>query len=84
MKITRTDIEGPGGRATLQRVGDDIEITIASSIPNPGPQTHWQVPATDFGEQHWIARHLQAAVDGARGTNSMIDDYYRLIQQLGD
>ncbi len=83
MKITRIDVAGSNGTfAALRRRirGAFIEVEILTPA---GTRAH-VVSADDRDEQFAAAREVQRTLDGGRGTNSMIHDYYRLIQQLAD
>jgi hypothetical protein len=91
MKITRIDLEGENGTTgSIQRKSgsDVIEVTI--STPRPGRfGVHRRIRtltanARYENEQFAVATYIQEAMDGGRGTNSMIHDYYRQIQQLAD
>jgi hypothetical protein len=91
MKITRIDIDGENGATgTIERKSGDNTIEVTIRTPRTGrfgvhrrirtltANTHYE------NEQFAVATALQEAMDGCHGTNSMIHDYYRLIQQLGD
>jgi len=91
MKITRIDIEGENGATgSIQRASGEGIIEVTMSTPRTGRfGIHRRVRtltanARFENEQFAVATALQEALDGCRGTNSMIHDYYRLIQQLGD
>ena len=91
MKITRIDIEGDSGATgTIQRKSGDNIIEVIISTPRTGRfGVHSRVRTLTANahyenEQFAVATVVQEAIDGCRGTNSMIHDYYRLIQQLGD
>ena len=81
MKITRMDIEGEAGcRAILRRKDEFIEVELVGPKGVAKQITH----AKDEDDQWAVARWTQDRLDGQRGTNSMIHDVFRLIQQLGD
>jgi hypothetical protein len=91
MKITRIDIEGKdGANATIERKtgSSDIEVTIRT--PRTGRfGVHFRnrtltANARYENEQFAVATALQEAIDGCQGTNSMIHDYYQLIQRLAN
>jgi len=91
MKIKRIDIKGDSGATgTIQRASGENVIEVTISTPRCGRfGVHSRVRkltanARYENEQFAVATTLQEALDGCRGTNSMIHDYYRLIQQLGD
>jgi len=83
MKITRIDLAGENGTfAILQRkLGSAI---IEVEILTPGKSRTLTANTSYENEQFAVGTVLQEVLDGCRGTNSMIHDYYRLIQQLGD
>jgi len=91
MKITRINIEGENGATSaIERKsgGNVIEVTIRT--PRTGRfGVHFRnrtltANARYENEQFAVATALQEAMDGCQGTNSMIHDYYRLIQRLAD
>ena len=85
MRITRIDFEGrPGHYAmAVRRRGDDwIEVTILTP-ENPDGRTH-HVMADCQEDIFSMAECLQRELDGHRGTNSMIHDYYRELLRLSD
>lgn len=85
MRITRTEIEGSAGHyATIaRRAGSDqIEVTILTPA-NPNGRLH-QVQAACEEDAWSMAECLQYHLDGVRGTNSMIQDYYRELQRFAD
>lgn len=85
MRITRMDIEGKAGHyATITRkIGSDqIEVTILTPTKPDGRVHKVQ---TDCEEDIWsMAECLQYHLDGDRGTDSMIQDYYRELQRFAD
>ena len=91
MKITRIDIQGENGATgSIQRASGESDIEVTISTPRCGRfGVHSRIRkltanARFENEQFAVATTLQEAMDGCRGTNSMIHDYYRLIQQLAD
>jgi hypothetical protein len=91
MKITRIDFEGENGASgTIQRKSGDNVIEVTMSTPRTGRfGVHRRIRTLTANahyenEQFAVATALQETLDGCRGTNSMIHDYYRLIQQLAD
>ena len=91
MKITRIDLEGDNGATgTLQRKSGQDVIEVTMSTPRTGRfGIHRKIrtltaTARHENEQDAVGTDLQEALDGGRGTNSMIHEYFRLIQQLAD
>ena len=91
MKITRIDVEGASGATgTIQRTSGTNVIEVTMRTPRTGRfGVHRRIrtlsaSARYENEQFAVATALQEGLDGCRGTNSMIHDYYRLIQQLAD
>ncbi len=83
MRITRIDLAGDNGTfAILRRKPGSTIIEVEILIP--GKSRTLTANVRYENEQSAVATALQEALDGCRGTNSMIHDYYRLIQQLGD
>ena len=93
MQITRIDIEGIrdardkndlGRHASITRKRDSefIEVTIYAPTM---PDGLIKYVMADCDEDIWsMAECLQETLDGQRGTNSMIHDYYRQIQTFAD
>ena len=96
MRITKIEIAGgsrkrsrkgraaaPPALAEISREPNSeyIEVTIISST---APRRKHLVHAADIDDQWSMAERLQEALDGRRGTNSMIHDVYRIIQMLAD
>ena len=90
MRITSIELAGsiengkhlPRAFARIGRkLGSDfIEVTIL--LPG-GEKTHHVDASCD--EDLWsMAECLQAHLDGCKGTNSMIHDYYRELQRFAD
>lgn len=85
MRITRIDFEGqPGNYATAvrQRSSDRIEVTILTPENPDGHQHHVQADCEE--DIFSMAECVQYHLDGNRGTNSMIHDYYRELLRLSD
>lgn len=90
MRITRIDFEGkPGHYATAQRRGasgtektDIIEVTILCPDMPDGRKHHVTVDCEH--DLFSMAECMQYHLDGCRGTNSMIHDYYRELCRLSD
>jgi len=85
MRTTRIDLEGsPGNYATIiRRTGSDhIEVTILTPRLPDGRVHHVQA---DCRDDLWsMAECLQYQLEGVRGTNSMIHDYFRELQRFAD
>ena len=90
MKITSIELAGsnetgkglPRAFAKIGRKPDSdlIEVTIFT----PGSERTHHVQA-DCEEDVWsMAECLQYQLDGHKGTNSMIHDYYRELQRFAD
>ncbi len=85
MRITRIDIEGRPGyyaTATRRRDSDQIEVTILTPENPDGRQHHVEADCQEdiFSMAECVQHHL----DGNRGTNSMIHDYYRQLLLLSN
>ena len=89
MQLTRIDFEGQGGcHATAQRrkaLGAGPNMIVVTIL----------CPATPDGREHYVladckedlfsmAECLQAQLEGCRGTNSMVCDYYDMLLRLSD
>ena len=92
MKITRIDIEGRTGKATIFRSGAEIlgnltrrtepgDTTIRRGI---GRNDSWVVSAISRWEQNDAARKLQRALDGQIGTAGDVADCQRVIETFAD
>ena len=85
MRITRIDFEGQAFNdaiAVRKRDSDFLEVTILTpNLPN-GREHHVQADCQE--DVFSMAECLQYHLDGCRGTNSMIDDYYRELRKLSD
>lgn len=93
MNITRIELAGsikpghaiPDTFATISRKAGSDEITV-ELITTAGCRTH-HVGADgvdDRDDQYSMAQILQHALDGHRGSNSMVHDYFREIQRFAD
>ena len=85
MQITRIDIQGtPGNYATITRRpgSETIEVTILTP-DQPDGRVH-QVQADCDEDIQSMAECLQYHLDGYRGTNSDIHDYYATLQRFAD
>jgi len=94
MKIYEMKLEGETNRktgshyakATVSRYHRSEFITVAIDTGTelmPEIREH-KVKANDEGDVFSMAECLQEMLDGCRGTNSMIHDYYRLLQHFMD
>jgi len=90
MRITSIELAGsiesgktlPMAFARIHRALDSEQIEVTILIPG-GERTH-HVQA-DCDEDLWsMAECLQDHLDGCRGTNSMIHEYYRELQRFAD
>lgn len=89
MKIIEMKLAGhmkkgdvPKHFATIHRIPGQAMITV-KLISCDGERIH-QVQADDEGDVFSMAEILQECLDGCHGTNSMIHDYYRLLQHFMD
>ncbi len=85
MRITRIDFEGRAGNyATAVRKRDSRHIEVTILTPDlPDGRDH-TVQADCEEDILSMAECLQEHLDGHRGTNSMIHDYYRELLKLSD
>ena len=90
MRITRIDIEGTpgsGNYATIerQRASGDSDYIHVALVTRGNPDGFDHYVMADCDEDIWsMAECMQIALDGERGTNSMIHDYYRELQRFAD
>jgi hypothetical protein len=94
MKITRIDIEGPNGTATITREGRDIRIDGRylvkaveakdgrTALVSEGFQLLGDARNAEYNRT--VAGLLQATLDGYRGTNGDVADYLRVIETFAD
>jgi hypothetical protein len=69
--------------ATIHRVPGSDTMTVTISQPDGSNREH--VVEVDNPEDVFsMAECLQYHLDGCKGTNSMIHDYYRLLQNFTD
>lgn len=86
MQIKRIEIDGSAGHVAIERGHGTIRIDSILAEPR-GRQAikTWEIPArTGDDELLAIAREVQVRCDGAPGTSSMIQDYYRELQRFAD
>ena len=91
MKIYKLELAGPipAGKvipdvfATIHRpLGDQyVNVTIRWT---DGHEKNHSVQAGDPDDLWSMADCLQEILDGHKGTNSMIHDYYRILQDFAD
>ena len=90
MRITSIELAGrvaegktlPMAFARIHRALDSEQIEVTILIPG-GERTHYV--QADCDEDLWsMAECLQAHLDGHKGTNSDIHEYYHLLQRLAD
>ena len=84
MRIRRIDVEGDrnGRRAELTRDGANVIASIfdhGDLVGSPHIVGHSQ--EENLRE---LARIVQQELDGHTGTNSMVEDYHRLIMRLAE
>jgi len=91
MRTTRIDIEGDSGAtASIQRKSGNALIEVTISTPRHGRFgvhsriRRLEVSASDRDQQFKVAQVVQETLDGGRGTNSMIHDYFRLLETMAD
>ncbi len=95
MRITRIELAGsskttlhdgsPGlarAFAAIGRKAGDEHITVELLMPG-ADRTH-HVQADDADDLWSMAECLQETLDGYRGTNSDIDEYYRELRRFAD
>jgi len=94
MKIIEMKLEGdtnrktgsPYAKATVSRYHRSEYITVVLDTGTeltPEIREH-KVKADDETDVFSMAEIMQQCLDGCRGTNSMIHDYYRLLQHFMD
>ncbi len=85
MRITRIDFEGRAGNyatAVRKRDSHHIEVTILTpDLPDGRDHT---VEADCEEDIFSMAQCLQEHLDGRRGTNSMVHEYYRHLLLMSD
>ena len=67
--------------ATIHRVPGSDVITVTISDANGNDRQHL-VEADNPEDMFSMAECLQERLDGCKGTNSMIHDYYRMLQNF--
>jgi RNase P/RNase MRP subunit p29 len=94
MKVTRIDIEGPNGTATITRDGWEIRVDgrrLVKAVEAKDGRTAlvsegFQLlgDARDTEANGKVARILQTTLDGYRGTKGDVADYLRAIRNFED
>lgn len=90
MRTTRIELEGSAGRVAIERAPGSTNIRIDSIVRDPRNDEQawktWEIEAkdTDDTQLFWIATEVQRRCDGAVGTNSDVDGYYREIQRFAE
>ena len=72
----------PRAFARISRKPGDEHIAVELIIP--GDERTHHVQADDRDDQWSMAEILQHALDGYEGTNSEIDEYFRVLQRFAD
>ena len=68
--------------ATIHRVPGDDTITV--TIISPDSEREHIVDADSPEDVYSMAECLQYHLDGCKGTNSMVHDYYRILENFTD
>ena len=91
MRITSIELagastrDGQGMPRAFARIGRKIgEEFIEVTILTPGNERTHHVQADSEDDLWSMAECLQFTLDGVRGTNSDIHDYYRELQRFAD
>ena len=89
MRITEMKLAGrlnknnlPEYFATIHRVPDNDTITV--TIIGPDSEKEHIVEADSPEDVFSMAECLQYHLDGCKGTNSMVHDYYRILENFID
>lgn len=69
--------------ATVHRVPGSDTITVTISQPDGSNREH-MVEVDNPDDVFSMAECLQYHLDGCKGTNSMVHDYYRLLEHFTD
>jgi hypothetical protein len=83
MRITRIDAAGDAPRRHLELIRDGANVRAKVYEDDILAAEHL-VGAGRTEDLFEMAVSIQHALDGCRGTNSMVHDYYRLSQRLAD
>ena len=89
MRITKIELAGrlnknnlPEYFATIHRVPDSDYLTV--TIIGPGGEKEHIVEADCSEDVFSMAECMQYHLDGCKGTNSMVHDYYRILENFID
>ena len=89
MRITEMKLAGrlnknnlPRYFATIHRVPGNDYITV--TIIGPDSEREHLVEADNPDDVYSMAECLQVHLDGCKGTNSMVHDYYRILENFID
>lgn len=83
MRITRIDFDGREGYyASAVRRRGSMTIVVTLVTPDFPDGQEYEADGNNQDELFRVAASLQLQMDGCRGTNSMIHDYYRELQRL--
>ena len=87
MRTTRIDVEGdtPGRYATVTRRSGSSQIEVTILTPEQPNGRKVQVNARADKDELWMeAARLQRTLDGHRGTNGDVNDYFNLLATFAD
>lgn len=89
MRITRIDVEDDSGtrfgRMSRKRDSSSIEVELLTPDHEDTIRCAAGATAVEERDDRWAtAECVQLMLDGVRGTNSMIHDYFNLITSLAD
>lgn len=84
MAITRIDFAGGDKEAmtfvtVTRRIGSE---TITAAFIAPRGHHELSAPADDRDELFGLAAHVQHAIDGCAGTNSMVYEFFSVIEKM--
>lgn len=83
MRITQIDLTGNNHHATIAREAGSEFIEVTIIYPDQPRRIH-QVQADCQADLWSMAECLQFHLDGCRGTNSMIHEYYDQLRRFAD
>ena len=85
MKTTRIDLEGrPGRHALITRRSGNAYMEVTILVPEMPDGKTYRVMANSQDEVFKMAQELILRLEKTRGTNSMVNDYYRELQRFMD
>jgi len=70
--------------ATVHRVPGSDTITVKFTTADGTGDREHQVKADNFCDVFSMAEYLQYHLDGCHGTNSMVHEYYRILEYFMD